>query len=203
MLSRILGFGSVVTVAALMGCGGGGGGAGGTTFTTSVPAGTKLTALTPAQAMQLCNDFSAYGTKALAAENTGLCKLSGLLAAAFSGGTTDAGLQAACTQGYNSCLGADGGVTTTSSCDSTTFSGEPSTCQATVGDLQKCTSDETAATNQIYGSLPSCSTLTAATLASALSADAGAGPAEPASCAQFDATCDTTSMMTNGSPKRK
>src|ERR1700690_3035545 len=136
MLSRILGFGRVVTIAALIGCGssGGGGGGGGGSFTTSVPAGTKLTALTPAQAMQLCNDFSAYERNTL---KTVLCDLSGLLAAALSGGTTDADLRTACTQGYNSCLSADGGLTTTSSCDSTTFSGEPSTCQATVGDLQK------------------------------------------------------------------
>ena len=196
MLSRILGFGRVVTLAALIGCGSSStSGAGGGSFTTSVPAGTKLTALTPAQAMQLCNDFSAYETKTL---KTVLCDLSGLLAAALSGGTTDADLRTACTQGYNSCLSADGGLTTTSSCDSTTFSGEPSTCQATVGDLQKCANDETTASNQAYGSLPSCSTLTAANLASALSADAGAGPAEPASCSMFDAQCKGMSMSSGG-----
>jgi hypothetical protein len=212
MLSRILGFGSVVTVAALIGCSSSSSGGGGGTFTTSLPAGTKLTALTPAQAIQLCNDFFAYEAKA-GAEPCNLVGLEGAelavaeAAAAGTAAPSDAALQMACTQGYNSCLSVDGGGTGTYSCyaTSTAFSGYPSTCQATVGDLQKCTSDENAADNQVYASLPSCSTLTAASLASALP-DGGIGAAEPASCAQLDSTCSIavdggTAAMTNMSPR--
>ena len=73
----VLGLGGVLAIAALVGCGssngiggtggstGTGGGKGGTTgsggsFTTSVPSGTKVTALTTAQAAQLCSDVEGY-----------------------------------------------------------------------------------------------------------------------------------------------
>jgi hypothetical protein len=194
----------VVTVAALIGCGSSSSGGGGGSFTTSVPAGTKLTALTPAQGTQLCTDFASYESKTL---TTDVCKTIGLevaelavaeAAAAGSAAPSDAALQMACTQSYNGCLSGDGGVTTTSTCTSTTFSGEPSTCTATVGDLETCANDQTTAVNQLYGSLPSCASLTSASLASALatlSADGGSSSAEPASCTKFDSQCNGMSML--------
>ena len=78
---------------------------------------------------------------------------------------------------YNGCLTGDGGYTTTM-CDPTMLaaSNGSATCTATVGDFTSCLNDPTAALNAI----PSCSTLTAAKLAS-LSADGRASP-PPASC---------------------
>ncbi len=194
-----------LATAALVGCGGGGGG----TFTTSVPAGAKLTSLTSAQATQLCTDLTNYEMATLAPD---LCKVLGLTAAETAAATatalkgaapTDASLQAACTQASNSCLSGDGGPngSFSSSCSSNSFASEPSTCPATVGDLQTCATDETAAFNQVYGSLPSCSSLTAASLASAyarFSTDGGSGPSEPASCSKFDAQCKGMSMSSGG-----
>jgi hypothetical protein len=182
---------SVVAVAMLVGCGGGsgsggsggaggisgggkGGGSGNGTFTTSVPGGTPLTGLSGTQQTQLCNDFRSYAETTLAPD---LCKVEGLLLAALSGGTTDAALQAACASGYQSCLAADGGVTVT--CNP---SAAPSTCTATVGDLTACLNASSASTQQF----PSCSTLTAATLATFF-ADGGSSSSSPppAVCAPF------------------
>jgi len=185
---------SVVLVAMSVGCGrgGGGGGTGGSggisgggkgggsaggssgsgPFTTSVPGNTPLTGLSGTQQTQLCKDFTTYADATLA---PALCKSVGLLLAAFSGGTTDAQLQTACAAGYASCLSADGGATVT--CDP---SATPSTCTATVADLTACFNAQSAAAAQI----PSCSSLTAASLASALGD--GGSSATPAVCVPFE-----------------
>jgi hypothetical protein len=151
--------------------GGGGGSSGSGPFTTSVPSSTPLTGLSGAQQTQLCKDFTAYADTTLV---PALCKSVGLLLAAFSGGTTDADLQTACAAGYASCLASDGGATVTCSPNAT-----PSTCTATVGDLTACFNAQSAAAAQI----PSCSSLTAASLASALGD--GGSSATPAVCAPF------------------
>ncbi|MFL5304004.1 MAG: hypothetical protein ACJ8F1_02275 [Polyangia bacterium] len=174
-------------------------GTGGTTaggpFTTSVPAGTKLTALTPAQETQLCNDIAAYEQGTVV---TALCKEEAFTAAlflyAFSSPTpSDADLQAACTAAYTSCLNPDGGATTKSDCTSN----EPATCQATVGDVKTCLQDSTSAYQAASASIPSCGTLTGASVAAAAAtgADAGAGPTSPASCTKFDSTCNQMTSM--------
>jgi hypothetical protein len=198
---------SVVVVAMSVGCGSGGsggtsgsggsggilggkGGAAGSSsgpFTTSVPSSTPLTGLSGAQQTQLCKDFTAYADTTLAPE---LCKVDGLLFAAFSGGTTDAQVQAACASGYSACLAADGGTTVTCNPGSA-----PSTCTATVGDLTSCLNAQSAAAAQI----PSCSTLTVASLGSAFGD--GGSSMEPAVCAQFDqgGSCDgAVSMPSSG-----
>ena len=116
-VTSMFGLGTALAIAALVGCGGNSSGGG---FTTSVPSGTKLTSLTPQQAMQLCTDFDAYGTAALTPD---LCKLVAIEATALSlsfsstGQPSDAMLQMTCTQTYNGCLSGDGGVTTTSGCE--------------------------------------------------------------------------------------
>jgi hypothetical protein len=185
---------SVVVVAVLAGCGSGsgsggtggggggisgggkGGGAGGSSgsgpFTTSVPGSTPLTGLSGGQQTQLCKDFTSYADSTLA---PALCKFDGVLFAAFSGATTDADLQAACTTGYNSCLAADGGATVTCNPNAA-----PSTCTATVSDLTTCLDAEAVSVQQF----PSCSSVTAATVAT-LFADGGTTSMEPAVCAQF------------------
>ena len=194
-----LGLGGLVALAALIGCGssspaggtgsggntgsggtgsggtGSGGTNGGGSFTTSVPSGTKLTGLTSGQATQLCTDFNNYSQNILA---PALCTTLGILAAEFSGATSDADLQAACTAGYNSCLTSDGG--TTSSCTASAVMTEPAACTATVGDLTTCLNSMGSGNNQV----PTCSTLTAASLAALNAADAGSASSPPI-CAMF------------------
>lgn len=197
-----LGLGGALAIAALVGCGGGGSGGGGT-FTTSVPAGTKLTALTPQQAMQLCTDFENYGKNALTPD---LCKLlaieeTALTLALSTAPPSDSMLQMACTQSYNACLsGGDGGVTFTSSCDPTTFTTEPSTCTATVGDVTMCANADLTATNQELAQLPSCSSVTAANLTSALAtlaAEADAGTPMSATCTALESNCNSGSSSSS------
>jgi len=199
MYSKAFRFGGLVLVAAMIGCGssgsgsatggtngsggskgtggtnGTGGGSGNGTFSTSVPSTTKLNNLSSGQATQLCSDFTSYATSTLTPD---FCRESGLLGALLGGGTTDAQLQAACTAAYNNCLASDGGATTTM-CDPTMLASNSgsSTCTATVGDLTSCLNDSTAPLR----ALPTCSTLTAASLA-ALSMDGGSSTT-PASCA--------------------
>jgi hypothetical protein len=122
-----------------------------------------------------------------------------LLAAARLGLSTaqpsDATLRATCSQTYNSCLsGGDGGITSTSSCDPSTFTTEPSTCTATVGDLTMCANASVTATNQEVAGLPSCSSVTAANLVSALAtlaAQADAGTSMSATCTELQSNCNT------------
>jgi hypothetical protein len=192
---KTLGLGCLLVITGLAGCGGGSSSG---TFTTSVPSSTKLTDLTPAQSTQLCNDLITFDEKSI---DTDLCKLEGLGAAqaveyAGTPAPTNAQLQAACTQAYNECLSIDGGVATPGSCDSTTLN-VPSTCTATVGDLQTCAGDQQAVVKQFYGALPSCSSLTTANLTTALaSINSDAGLTDPTSCSKFDATCGTSSTST-------
>src|SRR5665213_702064 len=188
---------SLFTVAALVGCGSSSGGGGGG-FSTSVPGGTKLSSLTTAQAAQVCPDLTTYENTQSATQTADFCKSSGIDAAfqAQVGSTvtlTDAQLQNDCTIGYTECTSADGGSGGGADCDSTTFSGEPTTCTSSVSDVQKCISDMNAANATYYGALPSCSALTAATLASAeatLNGDGGSSSSpDPASCMPIEANC--------------
>ena len=201
-ITRTFGLGTVLAIAALVGCGGNSSGGG---FTTSVPSGTKLTSLTPQQATQLCTDFDNYATTALTPD---LCKLLAIEATALSlslsstGQASDAMLRMTCTQTYDSCLsGGDGGITTTSNCDPSTFTSEPSTCTATVGDLTMCTNADLATAKQEVAGLPSCSSVTSANLLSALAtlaAQADAGTSMSATCTALESTCNGSSSSTVG-----
>jgi len=195
-----LGLGGALVIAALVGCGGNSSGGG---FTTSVPSGTKLTSLTPQQATQLCTDLDSYATTALTPD---LCKLLAIEATALSlslssTAPSDATLRTTCTQAYNSCVGGgDGGVTTTSSCDPSTLTTQPSTCTATVGDLTTCANDSVTATNKEVAGLPSCSSVTAANLLSALAtlaSQADAGTSISATCTELESTCNTGSSSSS------
>jgi hypothetical protein len=199
MISKLV-LGGALAIAALVGCGGNSSGGG---FTTSVPSGTKLTSLTPQQAMQLCTDFDTYATTALSPD---LCKLlaieaTALLSFSATAQPSDAALRMTCTQTYNSCLaGGDGGITTTSSCDPSTFTTEPATCTATVGDLTMCTNASVTATKQELAELPSCSSVTAANLISSLAtiaAQADAGMSMSATCTELETNCSMGSSSSS------
>lgn len=199
-ITRTFGLGTALAIAALVGCGGNSSGGG---FTTSVPSGTKLTSLTPQQAMQLCTDFDTYATTALTPD---LCKLLAIEATALSlsfsstAQPSDAVLQMTCTQAYNNCLSGDGGVTTTSNCDPTTFTTEPSTCTATVGDVTMCANADLTTAKQEEAGLPSCSSVTAANLISALAtlaAEADAGTSMSATCTALESNCNTGSSSSS------
>jgi hypothetical protein len=182
------------------------GGTSGGTFTTSVPASTKLNAITSAQATQLCADLSTYVQTALIVPE---CKLLAVEFASFGvtagGTTTDADLQAACAQVYDGCLHPDGGTSTsTSTCDPTSLQSEPSTCPATVGDFTTCLDDTSAGYQQAAAATPDCDKLTSASLAAFLASlpDGGSPVTEPASCTKFDAACPGMSASMSTTTKK-
>jgi hypothetical protein len=105
-----------------------------------------------------------------------------------------------CTQAYNNCLSGDGGVTTTSNCDPSTFTTEPSTCTATVGDLTMCANESVTTAKQEVAGLPSCSSVTSANLISALAtlaANADAGTSMSATCTALESNCNTGSSSSS------
>ena len=224
--------GGVMAIVALVGCGssggtsgtggstGGGGtgsGKGGTTggggaFTTSLPAGTKVTALTTAQAAQLCNDIQSYYDNSFQSACQASSGLPGLedayLDLLLNPTASNSELQTVCASDAQDggCTLVDGG---TYSCDPSVL---PSTCEATVGDYTTCLNDRSAASQQFDASLPSCSTLTAASLKAIFEADGGSSlePPEPTSCSTLYSTCDvdggapvTPSMSLRMVPKRR
>jgi hypothetical protein len=183
------------TVAALVGCGSSSSGGGGGSFSTSAPSSTKLTGLSSAQAAQLCTDLLTYETKEGSSLAPMECKLEGVFAAlaaqsVASAPLTDAQLQAACTSGVSDCMSADASTDNSDTCTSTTFAGEPTTCTSTVGDVEKCAADQVTQATQLFAAVPSCSSLTAANLATATAPDAGiVNTADPASCQPIEANC--------------
>lgn len=185
MHNRVTGLGSIFLVTAVIGCGGGGSG-----MPTNLPANTKLMTLTPAQQTQICNDVTNYSLHAV--PQASFCKYAGIATAAFvlasDSSTTDATLQSACAQTVADCNSAPPD-TSGSTCD---FSGvETCSADATIADFNTCITDEVAAENAAFASLPACSAVTKTWLNSNSSAGS---ITEPASCVSLSAKCPGVSM---------
>jgi hypothetical protein len=176
----------LIAVVGFFGCGGG---SGGTTFSTSVPSGTQVQSLTPAQANQLCNDINSYLTKLV--DSPSLCQYAAVSATASQAmqntSLTDTQLQVLCSATATAACALlstpDAG---TSSCGSTAG------CTATVGQISACLNDTGPAFTTFENMFPSCSMVTRAKLAS-LKLDAA--PVEPASCAGLNTTCPNFTPM--------
>ncbi len=187
MHNRVTGLGSIFLVSAVIGCGGGGGGG----TPTSLPAGTKLMTLTPAQQMQICTDVTNYTVHNISQANA--CKFAGVETAAFvlasDSTTTDAALQDACSQAVTQCNSTPPDTSGTT-CD---FSGV-ATCSAdaTIADFNACATAEVSAENTAFGSVPACSAVTKAWLTS--NADSIGTYVEPASCTSLAAKCPDVGM---------
>jgi hypothetical protein len=114
---------------------------------------------------------------------------------------TNAQIQAACTQAdadAGTCLftaNPDGGTCTLGSF--------PSTCEATVADYTKCLNDTVTSYKQFGATIPSCSSLTVASLNAYFATDGGGqiGPTQPTECTVFDTggacSTSTTAAMLN------
>ncbi len=173
------------------------------TFTSSVPSGTKLTALSGGQATQLCDDVDNYVNSAFVPVLcTDIRALLGPQAAyndlTANPSATDAELRAACAAELaeaGSCNNIDASVANT--CSASSFATVPSTCTATVGDYATCVNAIDPSYVQYGTAVPSCGTLTVASLRAYYAADGGGttGPAPPAACAVFNSgSCSGVSM---------
>lgn len=160
-------------------------------FSSGLPKDASLGGLSAADQKTLCDSLLSYESSA--STNTSACKFAGIAQAAiaqFSGAKSDADLQKACSDAETACKNrpapkVDGG-TTTSTCKPL-----PPNCTATVGELEACITDETAAANQAFASIPECSALTA----SFFKQDGGGlgrglgGGTPPASCQTANQKC--------------
>jgi hypothetical protein len=179
-----------------IGCGSSGSGSkGGGNFSTSVPGNKSIASLTPSEQAQLCHDAEQWSQTSL---QPSLCKTSAVLTAAFGAAVdssvSDAQIQMSCTQAYNECLtsGQSPDAGATSSCQ---MGLSDPTCTATVAEMTACLNDESAALAQETSALPSCGSLTRASLNTATGSDSDAGAAdEPASCKIVNMKCPSFSM---------
>jgi len=150
---------------------GGGTGGSGPGAVTTLPGGTAVNALSPAEVTQLCNDTYAYFASAIAKATT--CKWRGLAYAASSSAPSDAQVQTNCTGKETSCNGSDPWA------DNPGCNDIPTTCTATVAEYSTCIGDEATAFIQTVNGLKACATLTRADTPALF--DVMAAP-PPASC---------------------
>jgi hypothetical protein len=149
---------------------------------TSLCGDTALSALTEAQATELCSDTVAYVSRSLSRVNA--CKYYALVTAASSSAPTEPELQAGCTASETACNqpGSTMGTGMNTLCTEI-----PDTCTATVRQYSDCVKDETTLFDQGVNELPACSMLTFATVGEAFDLSTTAGQA--ASCMVLTAAC--------------
>jgi hypothetical protein len=176
----------MLLLGAFAGCGGGG--AGGTLkFMTTLPATTPLGQITFAQLPTICGDIDGYRGQ-LASDATFrpvLCKYAGIQAAASTVGpnATDAQVQQACITAASTCESAPPRPFALLGCSVT----PPATCTATVAQYAACLEDSVAAAEASVATIPTCTSLTVATLRA--SGGTTGTPPPPVSCVTFESAC--------------
>jgi hypothetical protein len=186
MHNRVTGLGSIFLVSAVIGCGGSSG------RPTNLPPTTKLMSLTPSQQTQICNDFANYSLHNISMAN--FCKYAGVFTAddvlAADSTTPDTTLKDACAQAVTECNASAPDTSSGGTCD---FSGV-ATCSAdaTIADFNACVSDEVAAQDAAFASLPPCQTITKSWLDA--NGDTAGQISLPASCISLAAKCPGISM---------
>jgi hypothetical protein len=186
----------VVGSGLVVGCGGGGTSPG-SGFNPGVSGGKTLETLTPAEVQTICKNEQTYFTNSPGLKDA-TCREVGILAAAFQADdtSTDAQIQALCTQGYMDCESPDGGADSTGGDDGGTNdcadATAPTNCKATVDQYTACLTESL---STIESTFPACNTLTKAKLASSSATDGGttdamSGPA----CTAFETACPGFNM---------
>jgi hypothetical protein len=179
-------------VALVVGCGGssGSGSGGGSTFSSSIPGSAMIGSLSASDQQKLCGELESYESSSgfKAAELKASCGLAGILAATFAPDQTDAGLQAACKMAYDECT-----TTVNAPPDASQCNLSSGTCTATVSELTACVNADLAAASSI--SVPSCASLTAATLKDATSGSGSSQTMQPAACMAVETKCPDSGMM--------
>ena len=128
------------------------------------PEDTKLNELSDAEEAEACDNFLEYYDDEISAEERqrASCTFIGILAAAFSGATTDAELQSACAAARDECVMEPVNSESDLSCNFKDF-----TCDATVGELEVCLEAEVEQQARFYDGLQ-CDTLTLETMESTM-----------------------------------
>lgn len=159
----------------------------GGTEVTGLCGSAPLNALTAAQALQLCNDTSAYVVSAIT-RPTG-CKYVAIVAAASNSSPTEAELQSACSAREAACTQ----DTTIMGPGAMTLCGQiPATCAATVEQYSACVMEEAVLFEQGASALISCSMLTFGNLSTVYDVPMAASAAP--SCAAIKTACPNFSL---------
>jgi hypothetical protein len=169
-------------------------------FSSGLPKDASLGGLSAADQKTLCDSLQSY-TSSLPANNSA-CKLAGIAQAAvsqFGGAKSDADLQKACSDAETACKNRptpkfDAG-TTTSTCKPL-----PANCTATVGELETCITDGTAASSKAFASIPECSALTASFFKPSDGGGLGGLGTTPPSCQPVNQKCPGLVGMSSATP---
>ncbi|HXU01722.1 MAG TPA: hypothetical protein VN903_12060 [Polyangia bacterium] len=169
-------------LAALLGAGACSGGDS-TTFSPSLPPGSPLNQLTPAQRDTLCSEIGSFTESSGAVDAIAevLCRAAGISAAQTSNSGTDAEARSTCTQRYDACrMALVGG---SQMCAESAWAA--ASCTATVAALAACLNDSVAEIESAARTVPACSTLTLADLG----AFGGIDLPSPQTCQTLERDC--------------
>lgn len=142
---------------------------------------TKVSELSDAEAQEACDNLEAYYNDQIPEEEQKrvACTTAGLLAAAFTGASTDEELQSACAEARDQCLMGE----VTEEGGESTCSFKDSSCMATVGDVEVCLEASVQATADAFAEIK-CENLTVSTME-----EMEEETQEIAECASLDAQC--------------
>ena len=151
------------------------GAAGGSGGTAGFSGSSVISSLSASDSAALCSEFAAGPALRVGLELT--CLRNALLEAAIAAPKTDAEARTKCSASYDPCLET---VVPPIPCPY-----EP-TCSATVSEFRACASGALTALTTVRDQLPKCNEVTLDRLTTI---DFDAEPADPASCATFEAKC--------------
>lgn len=171
LMTGLMVLGMAMTTVACSDDGDGGGG----NFSSGVSGTKKVGELSPTEVKTFCD--AAEKTLTSDGFRAPTCKLLAVVAAASAG---EGDLKTPCKMAYDECIKEP-------SDDSAMCEAPPSTCTATVGEIEACLNDTQKLLNTIAGKLPSCDNLTQSSL-EMLDEDSFDFD-EPASCKSVQAKC--------------
>jgi len=164
-----------------------------TPFSSTLPYGTTLGALTHDQQFTLCSELTRFAFVSSCGDEA-TCLWVGISSAGLAEPKTDAYARAACSDAYQDCKAQLGAGTFPSKMGCGTVMISP-LCTATVGELTTCLNDLEDAIDMRRGATQVCNSLTLAQLSTGDIADtADAGPdarAVPASCRTMTQKCSS------------
>jgi hypothetical protein len=154
----------------------------GSSFSSGVDKGAELGGLSSGDAQKLCTALNDWMTNSFAPQLKEMtCRLAGLTASGIGGNSQPAQKQAACTTAYDSCMKQPARTETGSSA---TCSAPPTTCKATVGELESCVNEISPMLQMYLSSFPTCQQLGSGTVTLPTSQ-----PMPPQSCTTFQSKC--------------
>jgi hypothetical protein len=150
-------------------------------FDTGLPPSQKFSDISEGDAKTFCKNASNSARSVM----KDLCKVLAVASAA-SEAETDAELKKACQTAYDTCLEESDVDDFDSSCEEE-VAGASRSCEATIGEYEKCFSDQIAQLKKLAGQMPSCASVTTASLEKL--EDLESDYETPATCSALEDEC--------------